>query len=263
MQAPCPRCHEAVDLFSSWVRVRNAYPRRKPEVKNSPVPRATLGSMVSTPTQKQCVRLATYISTQRSGTVRGANATCHTCEHIFSVRAAVADPGACPSFRLYGKLILTNDGAKEYLPATVADQEAYQSCVEILSDELKRESFRLPTLKLQDGYNTRQAMGYGFRQWRDFFNARQLLALGWLHEAIASLPEDKGRDVFLTLFSGALEFNNMFASYKGEGTAAVRHMFAHHILKPERTPIEAQSLGHCQEFGVFFGAIPGPDSYSY
>ena len=61
--------------------------------------------------------------------------------------------------------------------------------------EGKRDSFRLPTLKLQDGYNTRQAMGYGFRQWRDFFNARQLLALDWLHEAITSLPVDQGRGV--------------------------------------------------------------------
>ena len=256
MQAPCPRCHEAVDLFSSWVRVRNAYPRRKPEVKILCPSCDAWFDGLYTDTEAMCPACDLHFD-PTEGTVRGANATCHTCEHIFSVRAAVADPGACPSFRLYGKLILTNDGAKEYLPATVADQEAYQSCVEILSDELKRESFRLPTLKLQDGYNTRQAMGYGFRQWRDFFNARQLLALGWLHEAIASLPEDKGRDVFLTLFSGALEFNNMFASYKGEGTGAVRHMFAHHILKPERTPIEANLWGTAKSSGSFSGLFRG------
>lgn len=29
-----------------------------------------------------------------------------------------------------------------------------------------------------------------------------------------------------------LEFNNMFTSFKGEGTGAVRHMFYHHILTP-------------------------------
>ena len=33
MQAPCPACHESVDLFSSWVRARNAYPRRKPGIQ--------------------------------------------------------------------------------------------------------------------------------------------------------------------------------------------------------------------------------------
>ena len=257
MQAPCPDCHKAIDLFSSWVRARNAYPQRKPEVQILCPSCGAWFKGLYADTEATCPACDLHFDPTK-GTVRGANATCRTCARTFSVREAVAGPGACPSFRLYGKLILTKDGgAKEYLPATVVDQEAYQSCVEMLSDELKRESFRLPVLKLQDGYNTRQAMGYGFRKWRDFFNARQLLALGWLHEAIASLPEDKGRDAFLTLFSGVLEFNNMFASYKGEGTGAVRHMFAHHILKPERTPIEANLWGTSKSSGSFSGLFRG------
>ena len=198
MQAPCPACYEAVDLFSSWVRARNAYPRRKPEVKVlCPSCDAWFKGLYAA-TEATCPACDLHFNPTQ-GTVRGANATCRACEHTFSVREAVAEIGARPSFRLYGKLILTKGGAKEYLPATAADREAYRSCVEMLSSELKRESFRLPTLKLQDGYNTCQAMGYGFRQWRDFFNARQLLALGWLHEAITSLPEDNARDAFLTL----------------------------------------------------------------
>ena len=43
----------------------------------------------------------------------------------------------------------------------------------------------------------------------------------------------------------------MFASYKGEGTGAVRHMFSHHILKPERMPIEANVWGTPQSSGAF------------
>ena len=127
----------------------------------------------------------------------------------------------------------------------------------MLDTELKRDDFKLPTLQLEDGYNTRQAMAYGFRNWRDFFNVRQLLALGWLHEALAALPEEKGRDAFLTLFSGVLEFNNMFASYKGEGTGAVRHMFAHHVLKPERVPLEANVWGTPKSSGSFITMFEG------
>src|SRR5205807_1416996 len=55
----------------------------------------------------------------------------------------------------------------------------------------------------------------------------------------------------LTTFSGTLEFNNMFASYKGEGTGAIRHMFAHHILKPERVPIEGNVWGTSKSSGSF------------
>ena len=43
----------------------------------------------------------------------------------------------------------------------------------------------------------------------------------------------------------------MFASFKGEGTGAVRHMFAHHILKPERTPLEANLWGTPKSSGSF------------
>ena len=43
----------------------------------------------------------------------------------------------------------------------------------------------------------------------------------------------------------------MFASFKGEGTGAVRHMFSHHILKPERTPLEANLWGTPKSSGAF------------
>jgi putative DNA methylase len=121
----------------------------------------------------------------------------------------------------------------------------------LLQRELERGAIHLPETRLADGFNTRQAIGYNYRHWRDFFNKRQLLALGWLHEAIAELSDISTREAFFTLFSGVLEFNNLFASYKGEGTGAVRHMFAHHILKPERAPIEANIWGTAKSSGSF------------
>lgn len=252
MQATCPSCREAVDLFPSWVRARNAYPRRKPQVQVlCPSCGAWFQGLY---TDKGTVCPACKLRfDQTKGTTQGTKATCRSCDHTFRVRQAASTNGECPQFRMYGKLILTKDGKKQYLPVTEADLRSYQACAETLLNESRRESFQLPQLALEDGYNTRQAISYGFLKWRDFFNARQLLALGWLHEAIAALPEEKGRDGFLTLFSGVLEFNNMFASYKGEGTGAVRHMFSHHILKPERTPIEANLWGTPKSSGSFSG----------
>ncbi|NUQ62544.1 MAG: hypothetical protein HUU20_08650 [Pirellulales bacterium] len=156
-----------------------------------------------------------------------------------------------PEHRLYAKLLLFPDGTKRYLPTIPSDEQAYRGCTELLKSELARSSIRLPQGSLSDGYNTRQAIGYNYRHWSDFFNDRQLLALGWLHEAIAALPDPASRDALLTLFSGVLEFNNVFASYKGEGTGAVRHMFSHHILKPERMPIEANVWGTPKSSGSF------------
>ena len=146
-----------------------------------------------------------------------------------------------PRYRLFGKLVLCGDGRKEYLPASADDALAYNRSGEVLSAELFAGRVSLPSLRLTPGHNTRQAMNYNFNLWTDFFNDRQLLALSWLRQAIRELADPAAREALLTLFSGALEFNNLFASYKGEGTGAVRHMFSHHILKPERAPIEANA----------------------
>jgi hypothetical protein len=89
------------------------------------------------------------------------------------------------------------------------------------------------------------------------FNARQLLCLSILADRIRQIPDPILRDLFTCLMSGTLEFNNMFASYKGEGTGAVRHMFAHHILKPERVPLEANLWGTPKSSGSFSTMFEG------
>jgi putative DNA methylase len=254
MQANCPACTRAVDLFPSYVIARNAYPDRKPEIR---IVCPGCGAIFSGLHGQRSVSCGTC--GQRfhpgHGPASGLKATCQHCNRTFTILDAVN--GKRPAFRLYAKLALTRDGEKEYLPADANDQAGYQDCVRRLREELASDQIVLPTLALADGYNTRQAMSYGFTSWRDFFNDRQLLALGWLQAGIQRIADAAARDTLLTLFSGVLEFNNLFASYKGEGTGAVRHMFAHHILKPERVPIEANVWGTPRSSGSFSGLFRG------
>lgn len=252
MQADCPACSEAVDLFASYVIAKNAYPHRKPEVqtlcpKCGEIFEGRYGDAIA-----RCTR-CTYEFDPSSGNARGATASCSHCRATFSILDAVSNRSGPPRFRLYAKLLLLENGDKQYAPATESDVVDYERCSRLLSAEVSSGRIRLPATRLDDGYNTRQAIGYGFREWRDFFNDRQLLALGWLSAAIGDLSDEPARDALLALFSGTLEFNNMFASYKGEGTGAVRHMFAHHILKPERVPIEANIWGTPKSSGSFSG----------
>lgn len=247
---PCPSCREEVELFSSRIFARNACPDRKPEVQVccpacGGVQASRLGE-----TSVSC-NLCAAVFDPESGPARGAKADCPHCRHTFAIAAAVRAGGTPPAHRLYAKLVLTGGGEKQYLRATADDLTAFANASTQLREDVAAGHIRLPVGELADGYNTRQAIGYGYRAWRDFFNDRQLLALGWLHEAIAALPDEATRDALLVLFSGVLEFNNLFASYKGEGTGAVRHMFSHHILKPERTPIEANVWGTPKSSGSF------------
>jgi putative DNA methylase len=250
MQVPCLECRKPVDLFPSWVIARNAYPSRKPEVQILCPACGDIFPGLHGQEEATCRSCKTQFN-PLYGPAKGAKAVCRHCRSGFSILDAVARTGTRPDFRLYGKLVLTRGGTKAYLPATTDDHAAYQKCSARLNEELARGEILLPTLDLENGYNTRQAMSYGFTAWRDFFNDRQLLALGWLHRAIGRIADAPTRAALLTLFSGVLEFNNMFASYKGEGTGAVRHMFSHHILKPERTPIEANVWGTPKSSGSF------------
>jgi putative DNA methylase len=131
--------------------------------------------------------------------------------------------------------------------ATDHDLSLYDEAV----DRLSREDLPLPTLAVRPGHNTDQARGYNYLHWRDFFNDRQLLCLGLLLKAILRIDDVAVREQFVCLFSSTLEFNNLFCSYKGEGTGAVRHMFSNHILKPERTPLENSVWGTDKSSGTF------------
>jgi putative DNA methylase len=250
MQACCPECEKMVDLFPSFVIARNANPNRRPQIqivcpKCGDIFPGTRGD--GSVTCGGC----RHVFDPANGPAAGARATCPLCGARFVILRAVGNQKTRPRFRLYGKLVLTRGGNKEYLPATSDDHDAYQECSRQLRRSLKDGSVTLPDLVLEHGHNTRQAMNYGFVNWRDFFNDRHLLTLGWLHAEISRIPDSATRRPLLTLFSGVLEFNNLFASYKGEGTGAVRHMFSHHILKPERTPIEANPWGTAKSSGAF------------
>lgn len=250
MQAVCPGCGGTIDLFPSYVVARNAYPSRKPDVQ---IVCPACGHIAPGTHGRQSAACQDcgHEFDPTIGPARGAKAFCRTCDESFTIVESMAASGRRPDFRLYGKLVLTRDAVKEYLPATARDLADYAACSVRLAAEVASGKIVLPTLALEHGYNTRQAMNYGFRTWRDFFNDRQLLALGWLRQATHSVADEDQRRALATLFSGVLEFNNLFASYKGEGTGAVRHMFSHHILKPERMPIEANVWGTPKSSGSF------------
>jgi len=144
-------------------------------------------------------------------------------------------------------LALRPDGEKVYLPARGEDLALFAEA----ESRLKTEVLPLPTLAVRPGHNTDQARGYNYTHWRDFFNARQLLCLGLLLRDILEIKDEAIQEQLLCLFSSTLEFNNLFCSFKGEGTGAVRHMFSNHILKPERTPLENSVWGTDKSSGTF------------
>jgi putative DNA methylase len=245
-QVACPSCETAVDLFSSRVFSQHAYARKYPEARASCPHCGVVNHVRFDATEAQCTGCEKQFNPS-IGAARGQKACCPSCAHEFSIAKTIRTQEGPPKHRLYAKMVLMPDGRKEYLAADDFDREQFARAAR----ELATRTDAFPIVGIEPGYNTNQALNYNYRHWHEFFNARQLLCLSILAERIGAIPETALRELFTCLFSGALEFNNMFASFKGEGTGAVRHMFSHHILKPERTPLEANLWGTRKSSGSF------------
>jgi putative DNA methylase len=242
--AACPRCGQTTRLFSAHVYAQNAYPQRVP------------GAQIVCPACLDVTagRYDFQATTCRNGHAIGRRGAVSrgtmTCPDGHAARVLDALAGQPPQHEMYAKLVLGADGRKRYEPITDFDRSVYRECSALLGAAESR--LVLPRGQLEDGENTRQAIRWGYTRWRQFFNDRQLYSLGLLAAAIRALPAAvPEREAIAALFSGTLEFNNMFCSFKGEGTGAVRHMFSHHILKPERTPLEAHPWGTPASSGSF------------
>lgn len=245
-QVTCPNCSQPVDLFDSYIFAQHAYPKLHPEAQALCPVCGSINRTSYDSRHTECSFCHKEFD-PNSGPARGSKATCPYCSKNFLIAEAVHRMGLPPTHRLYAKLVLKPDGEKAYLPADDFDHALYHSA----EKELEKKGGVLPLGIIKPGYNTDQILNYCYTAWHQLFNARQLLCLGMLANRIKAIPDKQQRDLFSCLFSGMLEFNNMFASYKGEGTGAVRHMFNHHILKPERKPLEANPWGTSKSSGAF------------
>lgn len=250
--ADCPSCARPVDLFSSYVFARHAYAKRYPDAQAVCPACGAINQLRYDARDAICGTCKTSFDPQ-AGPASGQKVTCPSCAEVFPIAKTIRDTERPPEHRLYAKLVLLPDGSKAYAAATDEDRALYAQA----ESALARRENSYPVVAIEPGYNTNQALGYNYRHWHEMFNARQLLCLSILADRIREIPDPILRDLFTCLLSGALEFNNMFASYKGEGTGAVRHMFAHHILKPERVPLEANLWGTPKSSGSFSTMFEG------
>ncbi|MFF4325253.1 DNA methyltransferase [Streptomyces sp. NPDC001591] len=243
--ADCLTCGVATRLFSSHVFSQHAYPKRIPDAQ---IVCPECLDIIPGTYDFESLTCRNGHLVKREGAV---NRSIMTCPHGHTSKVVDALGGRPPHREMFAKLVLDSHGKKRYEPITQFDRDLYAECSELLRE--KQDRLVTPRGTLDDGQNTRQAIRWGFQEWRQFFNDRQLYSLGLLGAAIRDLNDvdTAEREALAALFSGTLEFNNMFCSFKGEGTGAVRHMFSNHVLKPERTPLEAHPWGTPASSGSF------------
>ncbi len=242
----CPDCGERSRLFSSWIFSSNAYPGRKPESKALCPHCGDIVEVGYTDTTASCGGCRRGFNPQQ-GPAQRQKFTCEACGTEHRTVDVVRASDQPPAHEMYALMLLLPDRSKVYKRPDAEDLARFARAKRLL----KASDLPIPQVEIEPGFNTNQARGYGYLFWHQMFNERQLYCLGTLLGAVLEEEDVQAREFLLLLFSGVLEFNNMFCSFKGEGTGAVRHMFSHHILKPERTPLEANPWGTEKSSGSF------------
>ena len=237
--ASCPECEEHVELFSSYVFAKHAYPRRHPAGQATcPSCHAVCPVDVVADTEGTCARCETTFGL--TGPVRGRVMTC-SAGHRSDVIAALGRQA--PQRRMYAKMVKAADGRREYQEIDAFDLDLYDRAAKLLADAAPGDLV-LPDGDLDDGANTMQALRWGYRTWASFFNARQLYSLGRIAAALRDLPgQGPEREALAAAFGKTVEHNNDFCSFKGEGTGPVRSIFHNHVLRPERCSVEGNPWG--------------------
>ena len=242
----CPKCNHEIDLFKTRMFSRNAVPRKDPSAR-SICPDCGEVNLTTFDTETVCCPECRLIYDPRQGHIKGTTVTCNHCQYGFRLVERMRQFESPLDYRRYAKLVLTGDGKKMYEPLNESDRELEGR----VAAKYAEIAGSFPQVTIAPGYNTSQILKHNYRYWHQMVSDRQLVCIRHMVDAIKGIDRDDLRLLFACFFSGVLEFNNLFASFKGEGTGAVRHMFAHHILKPEMMPIEANIWGTSKSSGAF------------
>ncbi len=242
----CPQCQQHIDLFKRRIFSANAVPKKDPSARAlCPVCDAIVYTQYNA-SDAQCTHCKQHFNPQE-GTVSGPQVRCPACHGAFKLVDLMRTREHPLDYRRYAKMILLQNGTKTYEAINDFDRELEKR----IAEESSAVFAKLPRVPVEPGYNTNQMLKHNYQHWHELFSDRQIVCIRHLADAIKAIEPAEMRQLFSCLFSGTLEFNNLFVSFKGEGTGAVRHMFANHVLKPELMPIEANLWGTPKSSGAF------------
>lgn len=184
-------------------------------------------------------------TTVQNGRVHYGKATCPYCEHQERLIDIGRRTTSTPRWRQFAVEVLTKpDGGRpvpivdrSFFPADTGVDSLYQRASRALARRRRTSPSVLPDLSISnnDRFDTR-LIDYGYRQWTELFNNRQLLHLSVLSEAINEY-EDPVRTALAMAFSDHLTTNCMLTSYAA-GWRRLTSLFSVRAFRHVPRPIE-------------------------
>jgi len=191
----------------------------------------------------------------RKGVTSGGYFTCPRpgCGQRQSVLEAQPE-GQLPRYEMYAMVYECPVHGWDIKSTTKEDRIAYSDSVQAL--ERTEHSLPIPTQAIPPGLKTDTLLQHGYTHWHQLFTPRQLLALGWLIDAIRNLPKDV-QDTFITMFSYFVNFTSILCTARPGRISAIRGVFSHHAYIPPTEAVENNPWGHKRRSGTYPSLFEG------
>lgn len=147
------------------------------------------------------------------GNCRLKQFTCTSCQKEYRLIELLQQPTSLLSARQIAIEFFCQDcGIRDYKKVSEKDKDQFEKVKE---EFLKKKTNLLFPRELlpQEGKNISNLRNYGFKQFSDLFNFRQLLSLSLLLEAISQVSDSNIKEFLLAAFSSSLEFHTVICPY--------------------------------------------------
>lgn len=171
--------------------------------------------------------------------------SCPHCRHVEPLINIARRDTQPPTWHLFAQEVFTPEVSRRsvvmadrhFVPAGADARQRYRNAAAALGRAIAANRFQLPTASICDAPRADDRItAYGYRSWLDLFNARQLLHLGMLKDAICSLPLPLQRPLAVA-YSNHLTTNCMMASYAA-GWRRLTPLFSVRAFRHIQRPVE-------------------------
>ncbi|MFC6613760.1 DUF1156 domain-containing protein [Halopenitus salinus] len=200
---------------------------------------------------------------------RGGKYNCPDCGQKYGIKDAIQEQDGY-DLRLYAieyYCECCDDSGKNraaykgYKRPQEADEELFEKAKEEWKQSKELRNY-VPSVDIRPGWYTASTqfegsapgahdiLQYGYEEWADMYNDRQLLALSKLLQSIDKLEDDNLREFLLLCFSESLNYNSMMIGYNPAYNKAT-NIFKTNSFDPPITPLENNVWGSEYGTGTF------------
>lgn len=252
----CPSCAKVGEAHPNYVLAEEAGQKRWAFCRKCHEPHALKVNQKSF----SCILCKTK-TVFSAAPVQNGSYTCPHCEERTPLITLGRENEVPPTWRLFaieatprtmGRPVPMKE--RVFLRATSAHQAAVSRANKALRQELDADPGFLPHHDIEKKHRSDTRLtDYGYRQWAQLFNDRQLLHLGRLAREIKRLPENQRRAIGLA-FSNHLTTNCMLTSY-AVGWRRLTPLFSIRAFRHVPRPVELNPWLEGTGRGTFPNAI--------